>query len=86
MKYYKEHSVRRYGFHGTSHRFVSGRAVELLGKGKKLSDFANGHEYFGFQKNTLVRKLDEYWFIVYSLCIDCTMGNWGEFWVFVQKT
>ena len=27
---YKEHAVRRYGFHGTSHRFVSQRAAEML--------------------------------------------------------
>ena len=27
---YKEHGVRRYGFHGTSHRFVSKRAAEML--------------------------------------------------------
>ncbi|WP_417775426.1 acetate kinase [Stutzerimonas xanthomarina] len=26
---YKEHSVRRYGFHGTSHNFVSKRAAEM---------------------------------------------------------
>lgn len=29
---YKEHSVRRYGFHGTSHYFVSGQAAEVLQK------------------------------------------------------
>ena len=29
---YKEHMVRRYGFHGTSHLYVSGRAIEKLGK------------------------------------------------------
>ena len=29
--WYTEHAVRRYGFHGTSHRYVSGRAAELLG-------------------------------------------------------
>jgi acetate kinase len=28
---YREHGVRRYGFHGTSHRFVSARAAELTG-------------------------------------------------------
>jgi acetate kinase len=28
---YREHGVRRYGFHGTSHRFVSQRAAELAG-------------------------------------------------------
>ena len=27
-----EHLVRRYGFHGTSHAYVSGKAAELLGK------------------------------------------------------
>lgn len=30
-KYYKEDGVRRYGFHGTSHRYVSQRAGEFLG-------------------------------------------------------
>lgn len=29
---YKEHGVRRYGFHGTSHRYVANRAAEYLGK------------------------------------------------------
>jgi acetate kinase len=29
---YQRHGVRRYGFHGTSHRFVSGRVAELLGR------------------------------------------------------
>lgn len=31
-KYYEEDHIRRYGFHGTSHRFVSKRAIELMGK------------------------------------------------------
>lgn len=30
-KFYKEDGVRRYGFHGTSHRYVSQRAAEFLG-------------------------------------------------------
>ena len=30
-KYYKEDGVRRYGFHGTSHRYVSARVCEFLG-------------------------------------------------------
>lgn len=29
--YYKKHGIRRYGFHGTSHRYVSHRACEILG-------------------------------------------------------
>lgn len=28
----REHQVRRYGFHGTSHRFVAAKAAELIGK------------------------------------------------------
>lgn len=34
-EYYEKHKVRRYGFHGTSHDFVSGRAAEILGKDRK---------------------------------------------------
>jgi acetate kinase len=32
MKAYTEHKIRRYGFHGTSHKFVSKRVAEFLGK------------------------------------------------------
>ena len=31
-EYYEKYKVRRYGFHGTSHEFVSKRAAEFLGK------------------------------------------------------
>ncbi|MGI6093946.1 MAG: acetate kinase [Lachnospiraceae bacterium] len=31
-EYYEKYGVRRYGFHGTSHSFVSKRAAEFLGK------------------------------------------------------
>ncbi|BAB06911.1 acetate kinase [Halalkalibacterium halodurans C-125] len=30
--YYKEFGIRKYGFHGTSHKYVSQRAAELLGR------------------------------------------------------
>jgi acetate kinase len=30
-EFYEKYAVRRYGFHGTSHRYVSGRACEILG-------------------------------------------------------
>ena len=36
---YKEYAIRRYGFHGTSHRYVSARVCEYLGvnpAGKKI--------------------------------------------------
>lgn len=32
LEYYDKYRVRRYGFHGTSHSFVSKRMAELLGK------------------------------------------------------
>lgn len=31
-EYYEKYGVRKYGFHGTSHRYVSSRMAELLGK------------------------------------------------------
>lgn len=31
-KYYEDYKVRRYGFHGTSHGFVSAKTAQLLGK------------------------------------------------------
>ncbi|ELJ9311973.1 acetate kinase [Staphylococcus pseudintermedius] len=30
--YYKKYGIRKYGFHGTSHKYVSQRAAEMLGK------------------------------------------------------
>lgn len=32
-EYYEKYRIRRYGFHGTSHRYVSLRAAEMLGRG-----------------------------------------------------
>ena len=34
-EYYEKYGIRRYGFHGTSHRYVSERAAALLGKSVK---------------------------------------------------
>ena len=34
-EYYEKDKVRRYGFHGTSHRYVSARAADMLGKPAK---------------------------------------------------
>ncbi|MDR0350076.1 MAG: acetate kinase, partial [Coriobacteriales bacterium] len=32
LRMYEEHRVRRYGFHGTSHRYIAQRAAALLGR------------------------------------------------------
>jgi hypothetical protein len=42
-------------------------------------------KYFGLQKNTLGRKLDEYWIIDYSLGIDRKVEKWEDFCVFALK-
>ena len=53
-KYYEEHKIRKYGFHGISHRYVSGRIAEIvnnenikvvnchLGQGASLCAIKNG--------------------------------------------
>ena len=35
-EYYEKDSLRRYGFHGTSHRYIAKRVEALMGKGLKL--------------------------------------------------
>jgi acetate kinase len=40
---YKKYSVRRYGFHGTSHRYVADQAAKLLGKPLKEINLITCH-------------------------------------------
>ena len=40
---YREHGVRRYGFHGTSHRYVSHRAAEMAGLAVGDSSWLSAH-------------------------------------------
>ena len=42
-KYYEKYSIRRYGFHGTSHRYVSGVLAELLDKDIKDTKLITCH-------------------------------------------
>ena len=56
-EYYTKHKIRRYGFHGTSHKYVSEQAAKMLGKplnelklitmhlgnGSSVSAVMNGH-------------------------------------------
>jgi len=41
--YYEELGVRRYGFHGTSHRYVAGEAAARLGKSIKTVNLISAH-------------------------------------------
>ena len=60
-KYYTDLHMRKYGFHGTSHRYIAGRATELLGEGKKvvICHLGNG--------SSLSACVD-------GKCVDTTMG------------
>lgn len=40
---YQQHGVRRYGFHGTSHRYVSARAAEMAGLAVEDSAWLTAH-------------------------------------------
>lgn len=42
-RYFEEHGVRRYGFHGTSHRYVTQRACAMLGLEEQDSGLVIAH-------------------------------------------
>ncbi len=42
-KWYHDYGVRKYGFHGTSHRYVTYRAAELLGKDTDNMNIITAH-------------------------------------------
>jgi acetate kinase len=64
IEYYKKYKVRRYGFHGTSHSFVSKRAVEFLGLDKDNSKIIVCHLGNGSSISAVVN----------GKCVDTTMG------------
>ena len=64
IDYYKNYKIRRYGFHGTSHSFVSKRAVEFLGLDKNNSKVIVCHLGNGSSISAVVN----------GKCIDTTMG------------
>ncbi len=64
IEYYNKYKVRRYGFHGTSHSFVSKRAVEFLGLDPKNSKVIVCHLGNGSSISAVVN----------GKCIDTTMG------------
>ena len=42
-EYYEKYGVRKYGFHGTSHQYVSHRVAEIMGKDRKQLKVVNCH-------------------------------------------
>lgn len=43
MRLYKEHGIRRYGFHGTSHKFILDNAAKLLDKPVEETSIISAH-------------------------------------------
>ena len=64
IEYYKNYKVRRYGFHGTSHSFVSKRAGEFLGLDKDNSKVIVCHLGNGSSISAVQN----------GKCVDTTMG------------
>ena len=64
IEYYKKYKVRRYGFHGTSHSFVSKRAIEFLGLDKDNSKVIVCHLGNGSSISAVLN----------GKCVDTTMG------------
>lgn len=42
-EYYEKYSIRKYGFHGTSHKYISHRAPEVIGKSKEELNIVSCH-------------------------------------------
>ncbi len=63
-EYYEKYGVRKYGFHGTSHSFVSDRAAELEGKDKKDLKIITCHLGNGCSITAIKD----------GACVDTTMG------------
>ncbi len=61
---YEKYGVRRYGFHGTSHRYVSARALEFLGMQAEGTKMITAHIGNG---GSLAAVVD-------GKCVDTTMG------------
>ena len=64
LDFYKKYKVRRYGFHGTSHSFVSKRAVDFLGLDKDNSKVIVCHLGNGSSISAVQN----------GKCVDTTMG------------
>ncbi|MEE1032048.1 MAG: acetate kinase [Ruminococcus sp.] len=64
IEYYDKYKVRRYGFHGTSHSFVSKRAIDFLGLDKDNSKVIVCHLGNGSSISAVVN----------GKCVDTTMG------------
>lgn len=63
-KFYESDAIRRYGFHGTSHRFVTAEAAAILGKKPEDCCFITAHLGNGSSCSAILN----------GKCADTTMG------------
>ena len=63
-KFYENDAIRRYGFHGTSHRFVTAEAAKILGKKPEECCFITAHLGNGSSCSAILN----------GKCADTTMG------------
>ena len=63
-EYYEKYRIRRYGFHGTSHRYVSGAAAEFLGRDIKTLKMITCHLGNGSSISAIKN----------GVCVDTSMG------------
>lgn len=63
-EYYEKYKVRRYGFHGTSHDFVSNRVAELMGKKRENMKIIICHLGNGASVSAVMN----------GKCVDTSMG------------
>lgn len=61
MEQYTKHKIRKYGFHGTSHAYVSAKAAELIGKKGKIITCHLGN-------GASISAIDN------GICLDTSMG------------
>ena len=61
---YEKHNIRKYGFHGTSHKYVSAKAAEVLGKDIKDLRIVTCHLGNGSSISAVNK----------GICVETTMG------------
>ncbi|MBC2605343.1 acetate/propionate family kinase [Pelagicoccus albus] len=64
IELYKKHGIRRYGFHGSSHKYVAGEAARILGKPLSETSVITAHLGNGCSAAAIEN----------GVCVDTTMG------------
>lgn len=64
MELYRKHGIRRYGFHGSSHKYVAAEAARILGKAPENTNVITAHLGNGCSAAAIEN----------GACVDTTMG------------